>query len=371
VTANPAATLYFLVPDTIDDPSMVSGGNIYDQHVRDGLTERGWEVRSILLAEASGDRLARALSELPDDSLVLADGLIAVPQSDVMVAHSSRLRVVVLAHMVASILPVAGTAGTAGSAALVGAAAQSEQLDRESRVLHAASRVLTTSHWTRSELISLDLAPADRIIVAQPGTDPAPATIASDAGGRLLCVATVAPHKGQDLLVRALAGLADIDGWTCTFAGSQLAEPEFVSRLVAGVESAGLADRVTFAGVLTGLPLADAYANADLVVAPSRYESYGMTVAEALARGIPVVATRVGGLSEATSLSERAMIIPPDDASALGAVLRQWLTSRATRTALKADALTARRAARSWSTVISVVSQTLEDVARAKSALPA
>jgi glycosyltransferase involved in cell wall biosynthesis len=365
VTANAATTVYFLVPDTIDDPNLVSGGNIYDQHVRDGLTERGWEVRSIQLAEESGEQLARALAGLPDDSLVLADGLIAVPQSDVLVAHSSRLRVVVLAHMVASILPDAVPPGIAESTA------QSERRGRESRVLRAACRVLTTSHWTRSAIISLDLAAADRIVVAQPGTDPAPATIASDAGGRLLCVATVAPHKGQDLLVQALIGLADVEGWTCTFAGSLLAAPEFVSRLVASVESAGLADRVTFAGVLTDRSLAHAYASADLVIAPSRYESYGMAVADALARGIPVVATRVGGLSEAISHSDRAAIIPPDDPAALSAVLRQWCTSGAMRTALKTDALTARLAARSWDTTISVVSSTLRDVARARSALPA
>ena len=77
-------------------------------------------------------------------------------------------------------------------------------------------------------------------------------------------------------------------------------------------------------GVLTGRRLADAYRAADLVVAPSRAESYGMVVAEALARGIPVVAARVGGVPEAIAGSTAGILIPPNDPGALRAVLRRW-----------------------------------------------
>ena len=66
--------------------------------------------------------------------------------------------------------------------------------------------------------------------------------------------------------------------------------PDFVEALTAVIDAAGLAGRIRFTGVLTGPALAEAYADADLVVLPSRTESYGMAVAEALAHGVPVLA---------------------------------------------------------------------------------
>ena len=103
--------MFFVVPDSIDDPDHVSGGNLYDQHVRDGLRERAWDVRMLQIQEASGRPVARVLSELPDGAVTLIDGLIAVRESDALVAHSNRLRIVVLAHMVASVTQGANPGG--------------------------------------------------------------------------------------------------------------------------------------------------------------------------------------------------------------------------------------------------------------------
>ena len=365
MSANAAGSVYFVVPDTIDDPDRVSGGNVYDQHLRDGLTGLGWRVCAILISEDSGQRFALALAELPDGATVLVDGLVAVAQSATLIAHSGRLRVIVLAHMVASILSEAGSTGRTAEPDPRGTSLP-EVAGRERRTLHAAERVIATSQWTRTELIARRLAEPQSIVVAPPGTDPAAATTASDAGDRLLCVGAVAPHKGQDLLVDALLGLADIAGWTCTFAGALGAAPEFVAGLTRSVGSAGLTDRIAFTGVLTGQSLADAYASTDLVVAPSRVESYGMAVAEAVARGIPVIAARTGGLPEAISQTKGAIIVPPDDAPALDAALRHWWAAPSARATLKAEALKGRASVRPWATTTSIVSSTLEDVAHAR-----
>ncbi len=347
MNTRPGERVYFVVPDAIDDAERVSGGNVYDQHIRDGLASDGWDVRMIAVGDAEHDQMARVLSRLPDGALLLVDGLIAVRDPDALADHETRLHLVVLAHMIAADID-----------------------DRQRNAFRAARCIITTSGWTRAQLIEQDVAEPHRIVVARPGTAPAPVTTASDTGGRLLCVATVAPHKGHDVLVRALANFADFEGWTCTCVGSLRTAPEFVAGLTSAIASAGLTDRIIFTGVLAGRALSDAYRRADLMILASRSESYGMAVAEALARGIPVLATRVGGIPEAIGGSEAGMMVPPDDPWALDVVLRQWWASPARRETLKAEALKARETARAWSTTTAIVASTLSEVALTGSALP-
>ncbi|MFE4949663.1 glycosyltransferase family 4 protein [Leifsonia sp. NPDC056665] len=339
--------VYFVVPETIDDPRRVSGGNRYDQRVRDGLRAEGWTVHMLLVTGRGTGWTGRALAALPEGALALVDGLLVSREPEAIVAHRSRLRIVVLAHMVAA--PVGSGDGMLG--------------DSDLAALRSVRRIVATSAWTRSELLEQDAADPHRIVVAHPGVDPAPATTASAGGGRLLCVAAVAPHKGQDLLLRALAGFADRDDWTCTLVGSLTVDPDFVAALTAVIDAAGLAGRIRFAGVLDPRALSEAYGEADLVVLPSRSESYGMAVAEALAHGVPVLATGIGGIPEAIVREDATMIVPPDDAWALRVVLQQWWASAARRDALKAAALEAREAGRRWEDTIAVVASALREAA--------
>jgi len=176
--------------------------------------------------------------------------------------------------------------------------------------------------------------------VAEPGVDPAESATPGATGHRLLCVASVTPRKGQDLLVAALEeDLGDLR-WDCTFVGA-LVKP--VPHTSTGIH---------FAGPRASAALDDAYANADLFVLPSRAETYGMVVTEALARGLPVVATDVGGVSEALGLApdgtRPGLLIPPDDRAALAAALRAWLTDPALRDRLRAAARARRPTLPTW-----------------------
>ena len=117
-------------------------------------------------------------------------------------------------------------------------------------------------------------------------------------GCAFLCVGIVAPHKGQDMLIEALAALSTDETWTCTIAGSLDTCPDYADRVAARADAAGIGDRVTMTGVLNRDELDRAYQRADLLVAPSRTESYGMAIADALRRGIPVMVSRTGGIPQ-------------------------------------------------------------------------
>ncbi|HET8716494.1 MAG TPA: glycosyltransferase family 4 protein, partial [Nocardioidaceae bacterium] len=206
---------------------------------------------------------------------------------------------------------------------------------------------------------------------ATPGADPAAPTRPTPAGGRLLCVGAVTEVKGQDLLVAALAQLANAAGpvvtdWTCTCVGSLDVDPAFADRLRAMVASAGLTDRVRLLGPRTGARLDAAYAGADLVVLPSRVETYGMVISEALARGVPVLATDAGGVTEALlggdadlrrALPAPGVLVPAEDPTALAAALRRWWTDPSWRDRLRHAARAHRERLVPWACTAATVAE--------------
>jgi glycosyltransferase involved in cell wall biosynthesis len=187
--------------------------------------------------------------------------------------------------------------------------------------------------------------------VVRPGVDAACLGTGTPAGGQLLCVAAVTPVKGHDLLVTALAQVADL-AWDCTCVGALDLDPGFVDRVRGLAEAGVIGDRVHFTGPLTGADLDRAYAGADLLVLASRAESFGMVATEALARGLPVVAPSVGGLPEALGRARDGtvpgLLVALEDARALGAALRGWLTDDALRDRLRAAARDRRSSLPTW-----------------------
>lgn len=351
------SVVHFIVPAGIDDPARPSGGNAYDRRIAHGLATAGWSVR---LHEVPGswprpdarslEGLAAVVGGLPDAALVLLDGLVASPAPDVLSSEAGRLRLVVLVHM------LLGQGGPGDVA-----------WERERAVLRAAAMVITTSTWARSALLELYSLPADHVRVAEPGVDLAELAPGTESAGALLSVGAVIPGKGHDVLVDALRPLAGLRWqWDCV--GSLERDPVFVERLGRRVLDGGMDGRVRFSGTQAEADLSRSYAAADVLVFPSRAETYGMVIAEALARGLPVVAAEVGGVPEALGRgvdgARPGLLVPPGDPAALGEALRSWLEDAGLRRRLRGAARERRASLADWTTAVSAVAEALDVTAR-------
>jgi glycosyltransferase involved in cell wall biosynthesis len=353
-------TLHFVVPDGIDDPARPSGGNTYDRNLCREFTSLGWTVHqhpvSGFWLEPDAESFAAldaVMQRISDGGLTVLDGLVASPSPHVLVSHARRLRLVVLMHMPLGLRPAGDDAD--------------EIRTREHAVLLAADAVVTTSDWSRDRLMELYALPADRLHVARPGVQPAELATGTSAGEALLTVAAVIPDKGHDLLLDALARLSDLSWhWVCV--GSLDRDPDFVEALRESSREHGLADRVLFAGTVTGAGLDRAYAEADVMVLASRAETYGMVVTEALARGVPVIATDVGGVNEAlghgSDEPHLGLVVPAENPVALANALRSWLTDAELRTRLRKLARERRESLNGWSTTASVIAGVLTELER-------
>jgi glycosyltransferase involved in cell wall biosynthesis len=293
--------------------------------------------------------LADALSRVPDGAVVLLDGLLASPAPDAVVPEARRLRLVTLVHM-----PLGpGAADGAGK--------------REAAVLAAARSVVTTSGWTRRVLLDLYALPAARVHVAEPGVDAAELAPGTSTAGSLLTVAAVTSGKGHDVLLDALE-LLDAPLWHCVCVGSLDRDRAFVDGLRRRARDGGLNGRLRFEGPQTAAELARSYGAADLLVLPSRSETYGMVVTEALARGLPVVAADVGGVPEAVGYgadgTRPGLLVAPEDPIALRDALAAWLADADLRRRLRRAARERRTPLSDWTATTSSVANVLAEVAR-------
>ena len=335
--------LALLVPGALDQ---VTGGYLFDRQVVDGLRAAGREVTVVELAGRHPDAdvpareaAARALREMPDGRAAVIDGLALPAFVDCLAHEASRLRLIGFVHH-----PLALETGLSAADAQAYAAL-------EAGLWPLLRGVICPSAHTARAVIAAGVAPA-RVAVAMPGTHHPVAAMTGAwpsvrPGGqratrplRMLAVGTVTPRKGHRLLIEALAGLQDLD-WQLVCVGSLERDAACAGTLREAIDANALAARVILCGEQSPQALARAYQEADLFVLPSYHEGYGMAFAEALAHGLPVVATLAGAIPDTVPPSA-GLLVPPGDVVALRAALRRALGDAGVRADLAAGA---RRAA--------------------------
>jgi glycosyltransferase involved in cell wall biosynthesis len=320
------AAVTFAVPGSLDQ---LTGGYKYDRRVIAGLRQRGCEVDVLDLGDGfprpRPETVAAVLPSLrrvPAGQTIVVDGLAlgVLPEAAAALRESHRL--VALVHH-----PLALESG------LSSAEAQALR-DSERAALTAVSRVIVTSPATRRILAADYGVPEDMITVALPGIEPAcAAPVRKPPGGtiNLLAVGAVVRRKGYDVLIEAVDRLAGLN-WQLVIAGDCKRERATVKELAALIARKRLERRVCFAGAVSERELGDLYRDAHIFVLASRFEGYGMAYAEAVAYGLPIIGTHTGAIPD-TVPPGAGILVPPDDAAALGAALRSmisygWLRER-------------------------------------------
>jgi len=262
-------------------------------------------------------RTARLLANIADDTIVVIDGLALGVLPDEVAREADRLRVVALVHH-----PLAAETG-------LDAKTRDELDSSERRALASARHVIVTSRATATTMIDYGI-DAFQISVVEPGTDHAPVARGSqNATVELLTVATLIPRKAHGVLFKALAAVPERN-WRLTCAGSLERDRATVTRLRAQLHSDKLADRVRLIGEVDTEVLGAYYERADIFVLPTMYEGYGMAIAEALARGLPVIGTNTGAIAELVR-EDAGILVPPGDIPALTQALTQMIGDASVR----------------------------------------
>ena len=339
----------FIVPGPIDQ---VTGGYIFDRRLVEAFRASGREVRVIELPGQFplADEQARlsasdSLAALPDRALVVIDGLALPAFDEALAAHGSRLRVVGFVHHPLSLETGLDDVARDRMAAI------------EARLWSMLAGIVCPSRDSADAVARAGI-PRTRIEVTPPGTDVSSIigarlsvgegrVLGDESPVRLLAVGTLVPRKAHALLLEALAELPSSLDWRLDCIGSLERSVATVEQVRALIRDRNLGGRVTLHGEVIESVRDQAYALADIFVLPSYHEGYGMVFAEAMAWGLPIIATTGGAIPE-TVPAEAGRLVTPGDRSALVAALSELISEKALRARMSSAARVAARSLPDW-----------------------
>jgi len=226
-------------------------------------------------------------------------------------------------------------------------------------VWHGADAVVANSRGLRDLAKAFD--PTVEIAIVPNGVDHERFMTADRAWSvpRILSVGRIVHQKGLDLALMALAGLQDL-AWEWRIAGDG---PQLGS-LKQTIVREGLQERIHFLGWTRADALIKEYQAASLFVFPSRHEGMPNALLEAMASGLPVIASRISGNEELVVSGETGLLVPPEDTDALRESLRALLTDEAARARMGRAAQIRAAEKFGWAAATSQYQQMLERAVR-------
>jgi glycosyltransferase involved in cell wall biosynthesis len=344
----------FAVPGDLATPT---GGYAYDRRMMTELGELGWQIDLLDLGEGFPwpDEAARATAQsrllaMPAGRSIVVDGLAfgVLPETASQLAGRNPL--LALVHH-----PLALEWGLSVK--------QADALRASERAALAAVQGVVVTSAATARLVASDYGvPAERIVVARPGSDPALMSQGSQDGVvRLLSVGAIVPRKGFDVLISALATLTDLS-WRLTIAGDRTRDRNAAARLDADIARHALGDRIAAPGAVSPQRLAALYAEADVFVLASHFEGYGMAYAEAVAHGLPVIGTSAGAIPD-TVPPDAGLLVDPGDSFALAKALRRVIGDAGLRRRLASAARAAAPQLPTWRHSGEIFARALEALA--------
>jgi MMP alpha-(1->4)-mannosyltransferase len=200
-------------------------------------------------------------------------------------------------------------------------------LDMQMRVAREMPRIVTVSESSKRDIVAQMGVQADRLHIVPVGVDPAmfrPMPEIARVPGRLMTTTSSdVPMKGLAVLLEALAKVrTERDDVELVCIG----KPKKGSSIPPLIERLGLQDAVQFVSGVTTERIVELYAEAEVAVVPSLYEGFSLPAVEAMASGVPLVATTGGAVPEVVGThNETGLLVPPGDPEALAGMLRHAL----------------------------------------------
>ena len=225
----------------------------------------------------------------------------------------------------------------------------------ERRLLDVLDYVIAPNPDERAEMVWRMGGDNSKICIIPPGVDltrfhpvdpeQARARLDLPANPLVLFVGRIDPMKGIDTLLDAFTALRS-EPWPelppkLVFIGGTLVDgvpdPE-LADVIARAEALGIAEDVIFRGSAPQDILPDYYAAATVAAVPSRYESFGLVAVEAMACGLPVVASRAGGLKFTVEDGRSGLLVPPETPRAFASALSRVIRDAGLRSSLQVGA---------------------------------
>jgi D-inositol-3-phosphate glycosyltransferase len=229
------------------------------------------------------------------------------------------------------------------------------RLQLEAELARDAALVVATCADEVTELAALGV-PAQRVAVVPCGVDldrftPHGPRAPRTSRHRILSLGRLVERKGVETTIRALP---EVPGAELVIAGGgdAIADAE-LARLVAAAQACGVRDRVHLLGRIAREDVPALLRSADVVVSVPWYEPFGMVPLEAMACGVPVVASAVGGHLDTVLDGRTGALVPPRDPAALAQRLRELLADPARLAAIGSAAVTRARSRYGWGRIAS------------------